>query len=53
MPSLILKKYKTSDKVELSFESVVALTVQDLEQKVSSSVGLAADGEFSECCEYT
>lgn len=43
MPSLIIKKYRSSEKSELTFESVEDLSVRELRENVSSKLGMSLD----------
>lgn len=38
MPSLLLRKYKTSEKVELQFESIADISIQELKENASSKL---------------
>ena len=43
MPSLILKKYRTSETLELTFESVENLSVKELKENASSELSISQD----------
>ena len=47
MPHLILKKYKSSERTELTFDNVDVLSVQELRETVSTRMGVSLD-ELSE-----
>ena len=40
---LILRKYRSSEKLELTFENVEDLSVQELRENASSKLGISLD----------
>lgn len=48
MPSLTIRNFKSSEKLELSVESIDELSVQELKDRVSSSMGIPLE-ELSNC----
>lgn len=48
MSSLIFRKYRSADKVELSFDNIEVLSVHEVREMVSSTMGVALE-DLSKC----
>ncbi len=48
MPTLIFKRFRTSEKVELEFQNLDGLSVEEVREKVSSSMKLPSE-DFGKC----